>query len=231
MATNVFFRNYDNFNEQQLIDDLVIESIKMYGVDVIYVKRSLGAVDEVLNEDDLPLYDEVFQFEAYVKNVDGFEGEGDFLSKFGLQIRDSVTFTVANRTFERYVTREVVEMIRPREGDLIYFPLNEKMFEIKFVEHESVFYQSGALQVYDMRAELIEYSGQRFNTGYPNIDNYFEDIDTTVTTTLADLSNTHPDAVGADNLADNYTFETEGDNILDFTEVDPFTENISISDT
>ena len=231
MATNVFFRNYDNFNEQQLIDDLVIESIKMYGVDVIYVKRSLGAVDEVLNEDDLPLYDEVFQFEAYVKNVDGFEGEGDFLSKFGLQIRDSVTFTVANRTFERYVTREVVEIIRPREGDLIYFPLNEKMFEIKFVEHESVFYQSGALQVYDMRAELIEYSGQRFNTGYPNIDNYFDDIDTTVTTTLADLSNTHPDAVGADNLADNYTFETEGDNILDFTEVDPFTENISISDT
>ena len=231
MATNVFFRNYDYYNEQQLIDDLVIESIKMYGVDVIYVKRSLGAVDEVLNEDDLPLYDEVFQFEAYVKNVDGFEGEGDFLSKFGLQIRDSVTFTVANRTFERYVTREVVEIIRPREGDLIYFPLNEKMFEIKFVEHESVFYQSGALQVYDMRAELIEYSGQRFNTGYPNIDNYFEDIDTTVTTTLADLSNTHPDAVGADNLADNYTFETEGDNILDFTEVDPFTENISISDT
>ena len=231
MATNVFFRNYDNFNEQQLIDDLVIESIKMYGVDVIYVKRSLGAVDEVLNEDDLPLYDEVFQFEAYVKNVDGFEGEGDFLSKFGLQIRDSVTFTVANRTFERYVTREVVEMIRPREGDLIYFPLNEKMFEIKFVEHESVFYQSGALQVYDMRAELIEYSGQRFNTGYPNIDDYFDDIDTTVTTTLADLSNTHPDAVGADNLADNYTFETEGDNILDFTEVDPFTENISISDS
>ena len=231
MATNVFFRNYDNFNEQQLIDDLVIESIKMYGVDVIYVKRSLGAVDEVLNEDDLPLYDEVFQFEAYVKNVDGFEGEGDFLSKFGLQIRDSVTFTVANRTFERYVTREVVEIIRPREGDLIYFPLNEKMFEIKFVEHESVFYQSGALQVYDMRAELIEYSGQRFNTGYPNIDDYFDDIDTTVTTTLADLSNTHPDAVGADNLADNYTFETEGDNILDFTEVDPFTENISISDS
>ena len=231
MATNVFFRNYDNFNEQQLIDDLVIESIKMYGVDVIYVKRSLGAVDEVLNEDDLPLYDEVFQFESYVKNVDGFEGEGDFLSKFGLQIRDSVTFTVANRTFERYVTREVVEMIRPREGDLIYFPLHEKMVEIKFVEHESVFYQSGALQVYDMRAELIEYSGQRFNTGYPNIDNYFEDIDTTVTTTLADLSNTPPDAVGADNLADNYTFETEGDNILDFTEVDPFTENISISDT
>ncbi len=229
MATNVFFRNYDNFNEQQLIDDLVIESIKMYGVDVMYIRRSLGAVDEILNEDDLPLYDEMFQFEAYVKNVDGFEGEGDFLSKFGLQIRDSITFSVANRTFERFVTREVVELIRPNEGDLIYFPLNEKMFEIKFVEHESVFYQSGALQVYDMRCELIEYSGQRFDTGHPNIDNYFDDIDTTVTTTLQGLSNT--DAQGYDTLADNYNFETEGDNILDFSESDPFTENINISDT
>ena len=229
MATNVFFRNYDNFNEQNLIDDLVIESIKIYGVDVMYIKRSLGAVDEVLNEDDLPIYDEMFQFEAYVKNVDGFEGEGDFLSKFGLQIRDSITFCVANRTFEKYVTREVVEIIRPREGDLIYFPLNEKMFEIKFVEHESVFYQSGALQVQDMRCELIEYSGQRFNTGFPAIDDYFDDIDTTVTTTIQGLSNT--DDQGYDSLADNFTFEQEGDNILDFSDQDPFTENITISDS
>jgi len=229
MATNVFFRNYDNFNEQQLIDDLVIESIKMYGVDVIYVSRSHGAIDKVFNEDDLPLYDTVFQFEAYVKTVDGFEGEGDFLSKFGLQIRDQVTFSIANRTFERYVTREVETLIRPREGDLIYFPLNEKMFEIKFTEHESVFYQSGALQVYDVRCELIEYTGQRFATGYENIDNYFDSIDTTQTTTLQALANTEAD--GSDALARNYTFETEGDNILDFSESDAFTENINISDT
>mgnify|MGYP000184988382 FL=1 len=72
MATNVFFRNYDNFNEQSLIDDLVIESIRMYGVDVMYIKRTIGARDDVLNEDDLPLYDEMFQFEAYVKIVVGF---------------------------------------------------------------------------------------------------------------------------------------------------------------
>lgn len=235
MATNVFFRNYDNFNEQQLIDDLVIESIRIYGVDIIYIKRSLGAVDRIFNEDDLPLYDETFEFEAYVKNVDGFEGEGDFLSKFGLQIRDQVTFTVANRTFERFVTREVVEMIRPLEGDLIYFPISEKMYEIKFVEHESVFYQSGALQVYDMKCELIEFSGQRFDTGRDSIDNYFDTIDTTDTTTLEALSNTAGDVFGvtdgADDGARNYTFETEGDNIVDFSESDPFSENITISDS
>jgi hypothetical protein len=228
MATNVFFRNYNNFNEQQLIDDLVIESIRIYGVDVIYIKRSFGAIDRILNEDDLPLYDETFEFEAYLKNVDGFEGEGDFLSKFGLQIRDSVTFTVANRTFERFVTREEATLIRPREGDLIYFPLSEKMYEIKFVEHESVFYQTGTLQVFDMKAELIEYSGQRFQTGRPPIDNYFESIDTTSAETLQDLSNTA--AFGSDDLARNYDFETEGDNILDFSEKDPFSENIIISD-
>lgn len=235
MATNVFFRNYDNFNEQQLIDDLVIESIRMYGVDVIYIKRSFGAIDSVFNEDDLPLYDETFEFEAYVKNVDGFEGEGDFLSKFGLQIRDQVTFSVANRTFERFVTREETSLIRPREGDLIYFPLSQKMYEIKFVEHESIFYQSGALQVQDMRCELIEYSGQRFQTGRVPIDTYFDPIDTTATTTLEALANTTGDVFGvtdgADNLSRNYTFETEGDNILDFSETDPFSENINISDS
>lgn len=235
MATNVFFNNYSNFNEQNLIDDLVIESIRIYGVDVIYIKRSFGAIDSVFNEDDLPLYDETFEFEAYVKNVDGFEGEGDFLSKFGLQIRDAVTFTVANRTFERYVTRELVEMIRPREGDLIYFPLSEKMYEIKFVEHESIFYQTGALQVFDMKCELIEYSGQRFQTGRDPIDTYFDPIDTTSTTTLQALANTAGDQFGVtdgvDNLSRNYVFETEGDNILDFSETDPFSENINISDS
>lgn len=235
MATNVFFNNYSNFNEQQLIDDLVIESIRMYGVDVIYIKRSFGAIDRVFNEDDLPLYDETFEFEAYVKNVDGFEGEGDFLSKFGLQIRDTVTFTVANRTFERFVTREVTDLVRPREGDLIYFPLSEKMYEIKFVEHEGIFYQTGTLQTYDMRAELIEYSGQRFQTGREPIDTYFDTIDTSNTTTLQALANTAGDQFGvtdgADNLARNYVFETEGDNILDFSEADPFSENINISDS
>ena len=227
MATSVFFNNYNNFNEQNLIDDLVIESIRIYGIDLIYITKSFGAIDKVLNEDDLPIYDQTYEFEAYVKNVDGFEGEGDFLSKFGLQIRDSVTFTVAFRTFEKYVTKENVNKIRPFEGDLIYFPLNEKMFEIKHVEHESVFYQMGALQVYDMKCELIEYSGQRFQTGRDNIDTYFDSINTEIissnTSTLNALAEIDP-------IARNFTFEQEADGILDFTEIDPFSENISIQD-
>jgi len=227
MATNSYFRNYDNVYEQNLIDDLVIESIQIYGIDVIYIARSqtLQGEDKILNEDDMPMYDEVYFFETYVKNVDGFEGEGDFLSKFGLQIRDQVTFTTAIRTFERHVTKDAQSRIRPYEGDLIWFPLNEKIYEIKHVEHESIFYQTGALQVYDMRCELIEYSGQRFDTGRPEIDGYFADIDTTSANvnTLTELANTDP-------IADNVFFEKEADDILDFSEIDPFSENITIPD-
>ena len=105
MATNAYFRNHDNVYEQNLIDDLVIESIKIYGIDVKFITRLHENIDRILNEDDLPTFDKYYDFEVYIKNVDGFEGEGDFLSKFGLQIRDSITFTVAIRTFEQYVTR------------------------------------------------------------------------------------------------------------------------------
>ena len=223
MATNVYFNNYGNFNEQQLIDDLVIESISMYGVDVIYISRSLQSVDPIMNEDDVSLFDETFEFEVYVKNVDGFEGQGDFLSKFGLTIQDEVTFTVAHRTFERFVTREKVTKVRPLEGDLVYFPLTQKMYRLNFVEHESVFYQSGTLQVYDMKCELIEYSGERFQTGRPNIDNYFAGIDTSNTTSLEGLSD-------VDVFADNLNFEVEGDTIIDFSEIDPFSESLNITD-
>jgi hypothetical protein len=226
MATNVYFRNYDNFNEQNLIDDLVIESIRMYGIDVKYISGEFNNIDTIFNQDDTPLYDEMYDFEVYIKNVDGFEGEGDFLSKFGLEIRDQVTFTVAIRTFERYVTRTDQRKVRPRENDIIWLPLNEKMYRITYVEHESVFYQAGKLQVYDIKCELMEYSGERFDTGRPEIDDYFSDVDITETNvqTLEDVSNN-------DVIAQNYTFEQEADDIIDFSEIDPFSENISIQDS
>tara|TARA_R110000868_G_scaffold267222_1_gene526518 strand:+ start:466 stop:1143 length:678 start_codon:yes stop_codon:yes gene_type:complete len=223
MATNSYFNNYGNFNEQQLIDDLVIESIKIYGVDIIYLSRSLQSVDSIMNEDDISIFNETFEFEVYLKNVDGFEGQGDFLSKFGLQIQDEVTFTVAYRTFERFVTREKTTKTRPLEGDIIYFPLTEKMYRLNFVEHESVFYQAGTLQVYDMRCELIEYSGERLQTGRANIDNYFNNIDTSNTSSLESLST-------LDVLADNLDFENAGDAIIDFSEIDPFSETLDITD-
>ena len=133
MATNAYFRNIDNSYEQNLIDDLVIESIQIYGVDVKFVTRSNANIDSLLNEDDIPTFDAYYDFEVYIKNVDGFEGEGDFLSKFGLQIRDSITFTVAIRTFERFVTRENDTRLRPIAGEVIFLPLNNKLYKIQHV--------------------------------------------------------------------------------------------------
>ena len=226
MATSVYFRNYDNFNEQNLIDDLVIESIKIYGLDVTYISGSFNNIDDILNEDDMPLYDEKYEVEMYVKNVDGFEGEGDFLSKFGLEIRDQVTFTVAVRSFERHVTRNNGAKLRPRENDIIWLPLNKKMYRITYVEHESVFYQTGALQVYDVKCELMEYSNERFDTGIYEIDHYFDDVQTTTDTvsTLEDIEESDP-------LAQNLAFETVADDIIDFSEIDPFSESISTQDS
>ena len=217
MATNFYFNNFTNSMEQNLIEDLIIESIRIYGHDVWYIPRTLGAKDELLNEDDLSTFNSAFMVEMYIRNVEGFEGDGDFLSKFGLQIRDTITFTIAMRKF----TSEVGaynEEVRPNEGDLIYFPLNNKMFEIKFVEHEAIFYQMGSLQTYDLRCELFEYSQERFNTGITEIDTLFSRYVLTSNAAIANVES-------VDALADNFTIETIADNILDFTETNPFGED------
>jgi len=175
VAKNYYFENYENSMEQSLIEDLVVEAIRIYGIDVWYLPRTLVAKDDLLNEDDLSRFEDAYMVEMYVKSVDGFEGEGDFLSKFGLQIRDSVTMTMAQRTYELEIGINT-EITRPGEGDLIYLPLNGKFFEIQHVEHESIFYQIGSLQTYDLRAELFEYSGEVFATGNDFLDDIFNDI-------------------------------------------------------
>ena len=220
MATNVFFRNYDFFNEQQLIDDLVIESIQIYGVDTYYITKDSSPIDDIQNEVPLATFDGAYLIDMYVKSVDGFQGEGDFLSKFGLQIRDQVTFTVAHRTFERFVTRDKPTWVRPKEGDLVYMPMNQKFFKVTFVEHESVFYQTGTLQVYDLRCELYEYSNERFQTGVALVDNSFKAHQTTNVNDLTELQNVDP-------IAKNIVYENEGDAFIDFSEIDPFNENIT----
>ena len=220
MATNVFFQNYNRYgNEANLLDDLVIESIRIHGVDVVYLTRSLENVDEILNETDLSVFNAAYEMEMYVKSVDGFASEGDFLSKFGLTIRDQVTFTVANRTFERYATRKDPSKIRPNEGDLIFFPMNQKFFKIMHVEHESVFYQMGALNVFDLQCELFEYSNEIFETGREDVDTYYDDIKTEGVSTLEELNSIDP-------IAKNIFFGDEADDILDLTEFDPFSEII-----
>ena len=203
--------------EQTLIEDLIIESIRVFGVDVWYMPRTLRSVDDLLNEDDLSTFDRAYMIEMYVKNVEGFEGDGQFLSKFGLQIRDSMTLSVAMRRFNEDVGL-YDEQVRPNEGDLIYFPLNRKVFEVMYVDNKPIFYQMGALQMNDLRCELFELSNERFNTGVEEIDTWINQRITTANNTIAGIESLDP-------LADNLTIETEADGILDFTETNPFGED------
>jgi len=218
MATNFYFNNFQSSQEQNLIEDLVIESIKIYGHEVWYCPRRVDNEETVFNEDELASFNSAYQIEMYIKNVEGFEGEGDFLSKFGLQIRDRITFTVSRRSF----TEEVTGLVRPREGDMIFFPLNSKGFVIRFVEHEAIFYQMGALQTYDIVCELFEFNQETFNTGVDIIDDTYNAMSFAMANNTQDV--TTFDVSTIDKWAQNEEFETKGNDILDFTEINPFSE-------
>ena len=166
---NFYFNKFQHAGEQNLIADLVTESISIYGMDVGYLAKTIVEYDELLTEVDLAQFNQVSDVVMYIKSADGFQGEGDFLSKFGLEIRDQMTLCIARRHFDESIKQEQ-SISRPREGDLIFLPLNEKIFQINFVEHEPVFYQMGALQFYEITCELFEYSNERFNTGIEVID-------------------------------------------------------------
>lgn len=171
MATNVYFNNFTNTPEQTLIEDLIIESIKIYGHDVWYCPRQVSAnYDPIFNEDSASTYVSSYFVEMYIKNVEGFGGEGDFLSKFNIQIRDEITLTIANKVYNETIG-DFDGSPRPKEGDLIYMPLTEKVYIIKYAEHEApIFYQMGALQCYDLTVELFEYSSETLNTGVYAVD-------------------------------------------------------------
>ena len=165
MATNSYFRTFDARNEQELLHSLTQESIKIYGHDVSYIPRTLVNTDTVLGEDSISEYKDAYAVEMFIKSVDGFEGEGDLISKFGLEVRDQIVFSLARRAWEGLDLG-----VRPKEGDLVYFPLTSKLFQIMFVEHETPFYQNGALPTFDLTCELFVYSDEKIDTDVDDID-------------------------------------------------------------
>lgn len=219
MATNFYFNNFQSSMEQNLIEDLVVESIKIYGIDLYYLPKRVVNRDTIFREEELAIYNTAHPIEMYIKNVDGMEGEGDFMSKFGLEIRDRITFTVSRRSFAAEVLTQEANMVRPLEGDLIWFPLTRKMYKIQFVEHEAIFYQLGALQTWDLTCELFEFNNETFETGIPDIDQVYAALDVDINTAVA------TSVTLADSQAQNEVFESDGQSgILDFSELDPFSE-------
>jgi len=173
MARNPHFKDYSG--EQNAVEDLSIEIIKSMGRDMVYVPRTLVNKDELFGEDTISKFDDGYQLEMYIASVDGFEGEGDILSKFGIEIKDRMDLIVSRKRFEETVG--IYESItRPKEGDLIYFPLSKTLFEINFVEHENPFYQLGKLFTYRLSCEVFTYSQEEIDTGYSDIDTVESEI-------------------------------------------------------
>jgi len=284
MATNVYFNHFSYGREQDLIEDLTIEAIKIYGHNLKYIPRTIVARDNLYGEDSLSTFNDAADVEMYIKNVEGFDGEGDLLSRFGLQIRDEMTFTVARKRFDQIRTEKLMTEVgynylnedadtnspsrqfltgnnetesiilesgtangysittnRPTEGDLIYFPMVDKLFEIKFVEHEQIFYQTGRLQTYDIRCELFEYSSERLDTGYSEIDGVEDQFSLDVLANELLLDGQDGGVLGEDGdaILVEFTIEDQdaqanndeifrqqivSDDIIDFSEADPWSE-------
>jgi hypothetical protein len=172
MPRNVYFSQAVR-SEQNLYEDLVIESLKIFGQDVYYIPRTLVSRDDILNEDPASSFDDAYLIEAYIENQDGFEGAGDLYQKFGLEIRDEANFIISKRQWERLIGlyNNNLTSVKPKEGDLIFLPLSNSFFEITFVEHEQPFYQLSNLPVYKLTCSLFEYSEEQIDTGVSDIDN------------------------------------------------------------
>ena len=274
MPTNVYF-DTGTRPEQTLYEDLMIEQLKIYGQDVFYIPRTLVKEDNLFGEDTLSKFGDAYLIEMYFENVEGYEGEKEIMSKFGLQMNEAVTFIVARRRFEQLVSHDsnLIVKTRPNEGDLVYFPKVKKIFEITFVDHDDPFYQVHNLPAFKLKCKTFEYSSEALDTGITEIDAIETDnsldmlsfqfsMEQATTTTfneclqLEDASGKidletaagsglliGEDETGGDQIvletgdyiiqeafvvdtidenAMNDFFETQDDNIIDFTESNPF---------
>ena len=275
MATNNYFKNFNSFPQQELINDLTREVIQMSGTDILYLPRTVVNRDEILGEDASSKFMMAYEVEMYINSNEGFGGAGD--------IQDEISFVVNKERFKKEV-----QMAFPREGDLIYLPLSKGLFDVKFVEHEKPFYSMGKNQVFEITCEKFQYSNEKFQIPGAQSGAIFDSIErsyaTTITLTLdvgvgkyiagetvfqgvvgntsakglvssfaagankIFIYNTIGTFVAGENLtgetssivrnvsvvndqeiatnlsAENDTFEEAGDNILDFSEVDPWAE-------
>lgn len=170
MGINKYFNLYHHKKEQNLVQELVEESIKIHGINAIYIRRKNVQIDPLFREDPLSRFDDYYDMEMYIKNIDGFEGDGDIFRKFGLEIKNQITFTLSRSSFAKIVGGE---LSRPMEGDLIYIPLSvaDALYEIRFVKEDSVFYNLGEFYTFDLQCEQFAFEDEEVNTGIEDIDN------------------------------------------------------------
>lgn len=205
MATSKYFNHINSVPEQSLIDDLTKETIFQRGIDMYYIPReeSIENFDYLFGEDPTNSFGAYVMIEMWCENVsDGFAGEASIVTRFGLEINDEATFQVSRTRFTQEITKVYPEIIRPREGDLLAFPMAKSVFEIKFVEHEKPFYTMGKSNVFELETQKFRWSHEDMVTGLEEVD----------------------DIVNVPKTEDNTDLQTESTTFLDHNEDDPFSE-------
>lgn len=219
MPLNPYFTNYytqGEASEQDILEDMVTESIDVMGQELLYIPREYVAKDDILGEDRLSTFSKYFPINCYFENVDGFAGDGAFIQKFGYMFEQSATLSISKKSWQFLVgdSGDTILPNRPAESDLLYFPLTRGLFEIKFVDHQDPFFQLGKQYVYKLKVELYQYSSERLNTGDEDIDS-FEDLKTHDISIQSD-----PDV--PDSFGDNNKFIDEGSTLITWDPENPF---------
>jgi len=193
MPRNVYF-SHGTQSEQNLYEDIIIESLRIYGHDVYYIPRTIVNENSIFNETELSKFGEAYMIEMYVDSVDGYEGDGNLLSKFGLEVRNQISFVLSRKRWNNLIGRfgnEPNELIRPNEGDLIYLPLVKGLFEIRYVDGDTPFYQLQNMPTYKLTCELFEYGNEAIDTGIEEVDSFETNFATRTTLTLGSGSGTY----------------------------------------
>lgn len=264
MARNRYFNQYTPVKQEQtLIEDLIVESIKIYGHDAYYLPKTHVNLDLLYKEDASVVFDDALELEVYLKTYDGFLGQNEFISKFGLQVDESLTFTISQKRFKQILQSMILTeynynmkhedgnlivaesgydystLVRPKEGDLIWFPLTKDLFEIKFVEPIEVLYQLGKLYTYELRCDKYEYSSENLNTDIDEIDQN-ETSNSLATNNMSRMLNEDEDLLLNENEStileegepikervpssqnEYLQSKIEDEDVLDFSETNPF---------
>ena len=216
MALNPFFNQFTNTSEQSLYEDLVVEAIRIYAYEMLYLPRTRKETDDIMNEVTMAEFNQAISCEFFIKNFMDFEGEGQILAKFGLEVRDQMTVNLSKRSFEEFI-KPNTNSSKPNEGDCIYIPMLDVVYQIKYVSTTPVFYSFGSLNMYEITMELIDFTGEKFNTGDPRIDNKYKEFENLLTDPDYNLED-------YDLTAQNSVIQSESDDIVDFSENSPFGE-------
>jgi hypothetical protein len=244
MPTSVYF-DTGTTAEQILYENLIIEQLSVFGQDVYYLPRKLVNEDTLFGEDASSTFNNAYIIEMYLDNIEGYEGQKEMMTRFGVDIQDEATWVVSKRRFEQLISldQNLIVNSRPNEGDLIYFDKSKKLFEISFVDHDDPFYQLANLPVYKLRCRTFDYSQEVLATGVKDVDDIYttrtlDALEYQVTLESGTESGTNylitengdwivsEDYVIStlDTSSDSDWFETQGDSILDFSEMNPFGE-------